>query len=350
MLQRFVLIVTVAILGACSSKPVIERASLNFDKRLDVFTVASCSDQKLPQPIWTQILAQGPQMHVSMGDNVYASKKEDRPFSLAYEKQNQVPEYAAFRKQVPMLAMLDDHDFGANDGGVENEFKFEAQEALIANFPYLKNAIPRPESGSYHSIMQGPSNQMVHFIVLDTRWNRTELKKAMDPKNPLHKYDPQTDPQSTILGANQWDWLKAEMLKPSQVKVIVSSIQVLPTEHGFEKWANFPRERAKLLKLIGESPTRNVIIVSGDRHLGEISSLDFKVAGRPTMKIIELTASSINKPSSITNEPNRLRIGSLEPSENYGLIGIDWVSGTINLALKNSKNTTVAELTRPLVY
>jgi hypothetical protein len=38
--------------------------------------------------------------------------------------------------------------------------------------------------------------------------------------------------------------------QPADVRVIVSSIQVLPDDHRFEKWGNFPAERRRLLALI----------------------------------------------------------------------------------------------------
>ncbi|GIS25905.1 MAG: hypothetical protein CM15mP127_02780 [Gammaproteobacteria bacterium] len=68
-------------------------------------------------------------------------------------------------------------------------------------------------------------------------------------------------------------------------------------EHRFEKWSNFPNERAKLLSLLSKaSSNSNLLIVSGDRHRGGIYKKD---------NLIELTSSSMNKPSNIDYETDQ---------------------------------------------
>ncbi|MGC1242389.1 MAG: hypothetical protein WA874_12410 [Chryseosolibacter sp.] len=58
----------------------------------------------------------------------------------------------------------------------------------------------------------------------------------------------------TLLGEDQWKWLEEELRSSgAAINIINSSIQVLPEEHHFEKWANFPAERKKLLDLIVSS-------------------------------------------------------------------------------------------------
>ncbi len=350
--QTLLLLSTTLLLGGlgCASSSSLGRAPLNFDQRLDRITVGSCSDQKSAQPLWIEIARTEPQLHLSIGDNIYASQKTDRPFSEMYEKQNNIPEYKSFKAKTPIIAIWDDHDYGLNDGGSENPDKEEALQAFVKNYPYVEDFLAQKTNGLYHSVAQGSAQQKVHIIALDTRWNRSPLKKALNPKSSLHKFDPDPNPANTILGPAQWQWFENEIKKPAEIKVIISSIQVLPTEHGFEKWSNFPLERARFLNTLGLSPTRNILIVSGDRHLGEISTLDLKVAGRPTMKVVELTASSINRPSTITEEPNKLRFGDLEPKTNFGLIQIDWLSGLITVNLKNAQGEIVSSIQRPLVF
>ncbi len=68
-----------------------------------------------------------------------------------------------------------------------------------------------------------------------------------------------------MLGEEQWQWLNDVIEKESDLIIIVSSIQVMATDHGFEKWHNFPHERLKLLELL-ESQNKPVMILSGDRH------------------------------------------------------------------------------------
>ena len=83
--------------------------------------VASCADQRKPQPIWDAVLAEPPDFFVFAGDNVYAS---EQPFDVAtlraaYMELAAKPNFARVRTTVPHLAVWDDHDYGVNDGGAE---------------------------------------------------------------------------------------------------------------------------------------------------------------------------------------------------------------------------------------
>ena len=75
-----------------------------------------------------------------------------------------------------------------------------------------------------------------------------------------------------MLGETQWNWLKNE-LKTSRANynIIVSSIQFLSAEHGFESWGTMPNEVKKMENLLKETNAKNTIILSGDRHISEFS-------------------------------------------------------------------------------
>ena len=77
-----------------------------------------------------------------------------------------------------------------------------------------------------------------------------------------------------MLGEDQWRWLAEQLRVPAEVRLLVSSIQVVAEDHGWEKWMNFPHERERLFKLIRETGAEGVIILSGDRHLAELSMMD----------------------------------------------------------------------------
>ena len=97
------------------------------------------------------------------------------------------------------------------------------------------------------------------FIGLDTRYFRSNLIKIGN------SYKPHKNKNSTVLGTNQWEWLNKELKQEHDILILASSIQVLATEHRFEKWANFPHERDSLLKLLYGLDS-NILIISGDRH------------------------------------------------------------------------------------
>ena len=175
--------------------------------------------------------------------------------------------------------------------------------------------------------MIGPTGKRIQFILLDTRYFRSPLKAW--PKNARRTpgpYRPNDDPQATVLGAAQWKWLEEQLQVPAELRIVASSIQFLPEQHGWEMWANFPGDRQRFLDLLARHDTGGVIFISGDRHLAEISRMETgpNNSGFP---IYDLTSSSLNQPSGGGNEAeaNRHRIaGNHYTRVNFGSIVIDW--------------------------
>ena len=100
-------------------------------------------------------------------------------------------------------------------------------------------------------------------------------------------------------------------------------------------WANFPRDRQRFLDLLARHDTGGVIVISGDRHLAEISRME---TGPATSRfpIYDLTSSSLNTPSGGGNEQeaNKHRIaGNHYPRVNFGSIVIDWKAADPTLTL-----------------
>ena len=315
----------------------IERAELRESRPLNRIAFGSCQHQKSEQKIFRTVLDSKPDLYITMGDNVYASKPEDQPLNEAYLLQIQNEDFRSLWSKIPVIATWDDHDYGLNDGGKENSLKEEARSEFMAFFLEDAKKISKSQPGIYHSFMFGADDKRILVILLDTRWNRDALEFQNNPKSPLDKYRPTEDERKTILGENQWRWLEEQLLKPAELKIIVSSIQVLPTEHGFEKWANFPAERQRLFNLIKKVNPKNLLILSGDRHMSEISSMDLPGYG----KILEITASSINRLSNLTEEKNSLRQGPFFTKENFGLMDIDWARRKAIIEIKDMAGKSV---------
>ncbi|MCS7022959.1 MAG: alkaline phosphatase family protein [Gemmataceae bacterium] len=291
----------------------------------------SCSDQDKPLPIFETIAAARPELMLFLGDTMYADL--DRSVEVTpevirkkYAQLAEVPSFRKLRAACPrFLGIWDDHDYGINDAGAEWKYKAEAQQALLDFFEVPKDDPRRHRQGVYHAETFGPPGQRLQIILLDTRYHRSPLKKGpLDPKLRLVPYLPNTDPDATILGSDQWRWLEEQLRQPADLRLLVSSIQVLADEHPFEKWANFPRERERLYELLRRTKAEGLIILSGDRHHGEIS-LDPKVLGYP---LYDITASGFNQASKRWRapEPNSKRVAAVPFGDHFGWITIDWQS------------------------
>jgi len=286
--------------------------------------VGSCLHQRRPAPALRAMAAMRPDLVLLLGDNVYADTDDPGRMRAAYGDLAANPDYRTLVAAAPVLAVWDDHDYGADDAGAEWRFKRIAKDIMLDFFDEPADSPRRAHDGVYDARVFGPAGRRVQVILLDTRWFRSPLSRRN------RAYVPTTDPQATILGDAQWAWLQAQLRVPAEVRILASSIQVVADEHAFEKWANVPGERDRLLRVLADKGAQGLVIVSGDRHRGELSILDDDRLGYP---LHDLTASSLNVPVP-GDEPNRFRHGRLVTSANIGAIEIDWDAAPPTLALR----------------
>jgi alkaline phosphatase D len=159
-------------------------------------------------------------------------------------------------------------------------------------------------------------------ILLDTRYFRSPLKKRSDKASGEGPYEANPDPNCTILGEAQWRWLGEQLRKPARVRLLCTSIQIVPQDHHWEKWMNFPHERERLFAMIRATKAAGVIALSGDRHLAELSMMDADI-GYP---LYDLTSSGLTQANAKwrKHEVNRHRVMTMNFGNNFGMIDIDW--------------------------
>jgi alkaline phosphatase D len=147
-----------------------------------------------------------------------------------------------------------------------------------------------------------------------------------------------------MLGAAQWAWLRSQLMQPAELRLIVSSVQVLAEGHGWEGWDNLTLERTKLLDLIEETAAGGVIFVSGDRHVGALYQ-------RPTgaaYALYEITASGINMTFAGNRDPGPLRLGAVYGAANFGTVDIDWWAKDVRLSVRSMNGEPVRQVTIPM--
>ena len=292
----------------------------------------SCLDQENPQPIWNSIYKEDIDSFVFLGDNVYGDIPSGKLNKMheAYQLQAEMIPSWLFKKNVEMI--WDDHDFGENDGGSSYPLKYEAQKLYLDFWEIPNDDIRHQRDGIYVNKLIYIDNFIINLILLDTRFFRSDLKKTKGIK-PVYLKNEELN--ATILGDDQWSWLVEVMKIKSDLTIVATSIQLLPTEHRFEKWSNFPSDHLKLKKLL-KSYSHPIVVISGDRHQGAIYNDE---------NIYEITSSSLNKSiSSIFGRPkevDRYMLGEMFSGENYGLITININKKIVDLEIKNIKGDRV---------
>ncbi|MCH9807845.1 MAG: alkaline phosphatase family protein [Alphaproteobacteria bacterium] len=330
--------------GVRSVAPQTPWLKLDDSAELTRIGVGSCLSQSHPQPIWDGVLRlePRPQLFLMAGDNVYGDIRSPGAKELvqAYRDQGVRPELARARQAIPFLAIWDDHDYGGNDKGATFSQKVQSAK-LFHDFWQMQPQRPFGR-GIYYSKTYGPAGRRVQFIMLDTRSFRSKLKKKSRTFNVWGKYQPSYDPEATMLGKAQWDWLEQALQEEADVRIIVSSVQLLAGGHGFERWGNFPRERQRLFQLIDDTGATGAVIVSGDRHFGA-----FYVGKLNNGQVLpEITASSLNRSYGPSKDgPSAERISDMYHQENFGLIDIDWRLRRVSLKLMGVTGEMLDSLT-----
>ena len=288
--------------------------------------LGSCNDQRLPTPAWTALQQENLDTFFFLGDNVYG----DVPSG---ELENLKNSYNVFDKAMPTwlkqtekLVIWDDHDYGLNDGGGSYKNKIEAQKLFNDFWDIPSDDLRQSREGVYFSTEKIIGDKSVLIIGLDTRYFRSDLNKVNG------SYIVNEGPDATILGNEQWKWLKEQLKKPHDILILATSIQLLATEHRFEKWSNFPNERAQIISLLNQIDS-TVLVISGDRHRGGI----YKQGN-----LVEITSSSLNRGLPPIPETDTLLLGKTHTIHNYGII--EFSDSKLNLFLKDEKMNVLESL------
>jgi len=344
------LYVLLAFLVGAEAQAEVPETNPPIPERVDRIALGSCAHHKRSQPIWEAVLAAKPDLFVFLGDNVYADTEDPEEMRAAYADLAAKPGFAELRGRVPVLATWDDHDYGVNDGGAEFPKKAMAEEIFHEFFRTPEDAPSRRRPGIYSAHTFGvEKGERLQLILLDTRYFRGELVELPE-RGRDGPYDVNLDPSATILGEEQWIWLEERLREPADIRIIGSSIQVLPQDHHWERWENFPRERRRLLDLLQSCDTGPVLFVSGDRHMGELMRLDEEDPASPGFPVYELTTSGLtNAGGGRRGEPNRHRVSPINfQSRNFGMLVIDWERRKVAMELRDVEGEIVDSHTADL--
>jgi alkaline phosphatase D len=304
------------------------------DRAIARIAFGACHKLDRPFGVWDVIRGLDPELFIFLGDTVYLDTIDMLAKAAEYAKLAAVPAFAAFRQRVPMVSTWDDHDYGENDGGASYTKRDESQKLFLDFFQDPADSPRRKRPGVYDAHVFGPPGRRTQVILLDTRYFRSRLRP-----DGGGGYLPQHARDATMLGPAQWAWLAEQLRVPAAVRLIVSSIQVMHEEQPNEKWMNMPAERERLYKTIADARASGVIFISGDRHHGEISSMDIGAGYRVT----DVTSSGLNCAYEPIVEPNRHREGRAFWADNFGMVRIDWQAAdpTIDVEIHASDDGSV---------
>ena len=130
------------------------------DQPLTFFAHGSCADQAKPQHFWNTVQSVQPQLFIFNGDIVYgdcasAASCDDLP--LAWRDLFNNANFQSASATLPMMGILDDHDYGKNDCDASWEGKGYAKSIFLERFNISADDVRRSRDGLYWSRTFGPA-------------------------------------------------------------------------------------------------------------------------------------------------------------------------------------------------
>jgi alkaline phosphatase D len=307
------------------------------ERPLSAIGFVSCLHQGLDQSFVEHVAAQPFDLLLFGGDNVYIDARQGVSLAAAYDKARGLPGHTALRAR-PHMAAWDDNDYASGDAGAEAPGKDDARRLFLEFWNVPPTDPRRSREGLYVANTFGPAGQRVQVIVLDTRWFRSPVARKRLRQPGEGGYIPNEDPSATMLGAAQWSWLEQRLREPADLRLVLSSVQVLADGHSYERWGNLPRERERLLRLLRDTRANGVVLLSGDRHFAALYQRDAGMA----YPLLELTSSGVTHHwASPTDDPADAQQRLLD--RNYGAIRIDWAARRLELAAHGRGGQRIAQ-------
>jgi len=300
----------------------------------------SCAHSYDSIPIFNAVVSHNPAVWVWLGDIMYGDSHDMAVLKKKYDIQKEKPEYKRLMSTSKIIGIWDDHDYGINDGGKYYSKKKESKELLLDFLDVAKDDPVRNHDGAYsdHDITFG--DKLVKIILLDTRYFRDTLDPDL---GSTARYLPNME--GDILGEEQWQWFETT-LKNSKADfhILGSGIQLIADEQGYEKWGNFPKSRERMFNLLAEINPKPLIIISGDRHIAEVSKMDIPGLSYP---LYDFTASGLTHTWGMYwPEPNQYRIDSLIAAKNFGIVKLDLqqASPVVTLEVRGENNELIQKI------
>lgn len=248
--------------GSCCYRFVGLDGKIQDDRADKIFSeMRALAEQEKPD----FVLFGGDQVYADSMHGLGAAESREDFFSLYRESFSQ-PHLARLLRETSSYMILDDHE-------IENNWPARADAARWTNkYPAAikayqiyqashSPAAPLNSAGTYldrdpdrfwYTFSRGPAD----FFVMDVRTERV-LSRWPWQRQMI------SDAQETAFRK----WLDVE---PDRIKVLVSSVVLFPEQRrpfkGRDAWEGFRHQRQRLLQAMADSPSRKLVVLSGDVH------------------------------------------------------------------------------------
>jgi len=324
----------------------------NTDDHINRLAFGTGSIQTNALEYWNTIHDYQPDLTILGGDFVHAKCSDNGCDELyqAYDDLVTQPMFVEASKALPIVATLDDQDYGGGEGSHQsNRHKDLARNVFLDFWGASDDDQRRTQKGGiYTSYEWGPLGERLQVILLDTRYARSKFNPTDKPgaqgKEEYIPFDEKDEKGKTMLGGSQWEWLKHQLDRPADVRLIVSSIQVLADGTGLECWRMIEDQRQKLYDWIAH-PTGGgqTILLSGNRDMGGLYH-------HKELDLYEITSGSLSEEITATkkgcvylndcDEKDDMRLDDFVRVANFATVDVDWEMRSVTLGLNRAEDSS----------
>ncbi|MEY4150551.1 MAG: hypothetical protein RL555_1155 [Bacteroidota bacterium] len=296
--------------GSCSyfNEPAYDRPGVPYGKDSSIFE--SMSKEKAAFMIW-------------LGDAWYTREVDYfSEWGLWYRasKDRSTPILQPLLKSMTQVGIWDDHDFGPNNSGAAYHLKEASRKVFTSYFP--NSSAGENGQGIYTKLSWAD----VDVFMLDDRWWRSA-------DDALDSVQGKPNPEKTMIGRQQLDWLKGALLESyATFKIIAVGSQVLNPVSPYDRWGRFPAEYQEFIHFLAANPVSGVLFITGDRHHSEIIKVE-----RPGLyPLYDITVSPLTSGTHTFDrqeKDNPYRVVGIDQKQNYGRISITGPRGNRKLTV-----------------
>lgn len=323
---------------------------------------ASCAKTASVNEVFDRIRESRPLFYLNMGDFHYLNITSNNVnyFREAYDIVLSSPQQARLYRNVPLVYMWDDHDYGGNNSNRKASSHHAARQAYEEYVPHYPLTGKEPDSPIYQAFTVG----RVRFIITDLRSQRDDVKKA-------------DNASKSMMGDSQKAWFKQQLLDAKGKYPLICWMSSVPwlgvkgtnyypfikgDDHGFfpyslllksgsytnkvkpaveeDHWCVFSTERREIADFVKTNQIHGLCILNGDSHMlaaDDGSHGDFATQGGAPIPV--MCAAPLDQTPSIKGGPYSQGIYRVKRDEGcYGLLDINDRGDSIEVSFSGRNN------------
>ena len=225
-------------------------------------------------------------------------------------------------QRCPWLVIWDDHE-------VENDYTGDLSQddaptaqwlarraaAYQAYYEHMPLRLQPPDSADYKIYRAFQWGDLAEFFLLDTRQYRSDQNCLNEPGAGCEGW---LDYDGTVLGEEQEGWLTDGLAMSGAVwklitqQIVFSNVDFNGSLVNFDQWDGYPKARQRLLDFITTEPIENLVVLSGDIHLGGLGDLAAVARDEESPVVAtEIVTTSISSGANVPPEALEGALGSL---------------------------------------